>query len=169
MPLYLGVDNGLTGGVALVDEVGKIHFTAAMQTQQTRKGNEVDVVAMRDIISLWLSDLDLKIDSKADVVVVMEEPGGAKSFKAAVSMAASFHALRAMFELWPLRLERITPQKWQRDFLNAPKGQTKPVALQKAKSIWPSVDFRRNSDCRVPDAGIIDACLIAEWARREKL
>lgn len=160
---YLGIDNGISGALVWLSEHSKIIASLPMPVQKTRKGQEVNVLEVKR----WLSE---ECVTTAMTVVVIEEPGGSKSYNAAVSMAGSFHALRAMFELLSFRLIRITPQKWQKPMLNCQKDQdTKQVADQLRRSLWPDESFLATDRCKKADLGLIDAALIAEYARREKL
>lgn len=159
MKYYLGIDNGVSGGLSLLNGLGEMKAAWPMPLTKTRKGNEVDAVSLRDIL-FYCDPLP---------IVVLEEPGGSKSAKAATSMAGAFHAVRATIELMGLKLIRITPQQWQRPFLKCKAGDTKPVALQMARTLWPTFSFKRTEKCRVADMGMVDAALIAEWARRNNL
>lgn len=159
---YLTVDNGISGGIALISELGPIAAMTPMPIQKTRKGNEVDVRQ----VSMWVRNLNV---TPQNAVVAIEEPGGSKSAKAATSMSGSFHALRALFELAGFRVLRLTPQAWQKPLLKCKSGDTKPVALQLAKSLWPDESFLATPRCKVPHDGLIDACLIGEHCRRNKL
>lgn len=163
--IYIGIDNGISGGIALVDESsGQLMVAVPMFTKRARKGNEVDVRA----IHLWLSVVTG--GNLSNAVYVLEEPGGSKSAKAATSMAGSFHALRGFFETKMLRWERVTPREWQKVMLPGCKaGETKPRALSRASELWPNETFLASERCRVPHDGMIDAALIAEYARRKEL
>lgn len=160
---YLGIDNGVSGGIAaLNDFAGEAPFALLpMPTQRARKGNEVDVRAVLD----WIDALECD-----PFTIVIEEPGGSKSAKAACSMAGSFHALRALCEARHWRWQRVTPQAWQRVILPGCKpGESKPRALAAVRALWPGVRFLATERSRVPDVGLIDAALIAEFARRTRL
>jgi hypothetical protein len=158
---YIGIDNGVSGALALLTSEGAIE-TLAMPLQKTRKGNEIDVVEVWRKMKIWTFEYH-------DVTVVIEEPGGSTSAKAATSMAGAFHSIRAIMMILGLPLIRITPPQWQKPFLKCKTGDTKPVALQMAKSLYPSLDLRASDKCRVPDSGIVDALLIATWAKRNNL
>lgn len=159
---YVSVDNGISGALALISEMGPIVSMTPMPIQRTRKGNEVNV---REV-TCWVRNLNV---TPVNTVVAIEEPGGSKSAKAATSMAGSFHALRALFELAGFRVLRLTPQAWQKPLLKCKAGDTKLVALQLAKSLWPDESFLATPRCKVPHDGLIDACLLGEHCRRNKL
>lgn len=163
MSTYLGIDNGVSGALVLIDAAnGSLVAELAMPTQKARKGNEVDVCA----IARWLESLEVL----SPPVCVIEEPGGSKSAKAACSMAGSFHALRCLLELRGMRWHRVTPCQWQKVMLPGCKaGDTKPRALAAARALWPAESFLQSDRCRVPHDGIIDAALIAEFGRRARL
>lgn len=162
--IYLGIDNGISGGLAALSVTPGAGIIAKcpMPIQKTRKGNEIDIQ------QVW-SWVLRTVPALGGVTVVIEEPGGSKSTCAAASMAASFASLRAMCELKGVRYLRVTPQKWQKAMLNCEPGQTKPAALTLARSLWPGESWLPTDRCMKPDEGMIDAALIAEYARREKL
>lgn len=162
--VYLGIDNGIGGGlVALSATPGAgIIGKCPMPTQKTRKGHEIDV---RQVWSFVLRT----IPSVGGVCIILEEPGGSQSAKAAASMAASFAALRAMCELKGVHYIRVTPQCWQKAMLNCKAGDTKPAALTLARSLWPAESWLASERCRTAHDGMIDAALIAEFGRRKGL
>lgn len=163
MPIYIGIDNGLTGGLVALSDVAGLPPIAKlpMPCQAKAKGNEIDIAA----VWRWIQELHAQ-----DMTLVMEQPGGSKNYKAAVSMADSFGALRALAELKGLRHHRITPQKWQKEILpNCPAGETKSFALAVVKRLWPEESWLATPRCKKPSEGLIDAALIAEYARSKQL
>lgn len=99
--------------------------------------------------------------------ILMEQPIGAKSYKAAVSMAASFHAVRGVLAGYDFN--RITAFIWQKAMLPGYKKgcDTKKLALQKARELWPDEKWLATPRSKVPHDGAVDACLIAEYLRRK--
>lgn len=159
--IYIGVDNGVSGGLAAISHHGSMISTLIMPIQKARKGNEIDPV------SVWKWIDYITADDRSKVFVVIEEPGGSKSAKAATSMAGSFHALRTLCALKSIRWDRITPQIWQKAMLPGAKaGDTKPRALEAARRFWPDETWLATDRSSKPHEGIIDAALIAEYARR---
>lgn len=161
--IYIGIDNGVSGGLVALSKQGCLITALPMPILKARKGNEVDPVAVWN----WMDDMLITRD---DAIIAIEEPGGSKSAKAATSMAGSFHALRALCALKRLRWERITPQLWQKSMLpGANAGETKPRALEAVKRLWPNETFLATERSTKPHEGLIDAALIAEYARRKNL
>ena len=156
---YVSVDNGVGGGLVALDADGNVRAKLVMPLHTVRGRSEVDVVAVAD----WLLVNGLTTDK---TTVVIEEPGGSQSAKAASSMAGSFHALRATFALLRYKWLRITPQSWQKPMLRCKTGDTKPAAAALVVSLWPDEDWRASPRCKVMHSGLVDAAIIAEHARR---
>ena len=157
--LVLGGDNGLSGGLCIMSGTS-ILAKCIMPVKTAKKGKEIDVNKVWE----WVYET-VQFHNLPKLHAVIEEPGGAKSYKAAVSMAASFHALRAVFELNNIKFTRITPQKWQKKLLNAKKGETKSEALKLAKKLWPDEDWMRTKKCSKEHDGMVDSALICHWAQ----
>ena len=164
--IYIGIDNGISGGLCAISDHPQTSIIGAipMPVSKARKGNEVNIRA----VHLWITQVCG--DNLSNAVYVLEEPGGSKSAKAATSMAGSFHSLRGFFEAKFLRWERITPQLWQKQMIPGCKaGDSKPRALELASRLWPQETWLASERCCTPHDGMIDAALIAEYARRQNL
>ena len=165
--IYIGIDNGLTGGlVALSDHPGLLIESWPMPIQSKNKGNEVDALALWKIVSKYgMTSLAFGI------TVILETPGKhSPGAQALCSMWDSFGAIRGVLESHGIRHHRIAPQTWQKAMLGKlEKGQTKPAALSKARQLWPDEKWLATPRSTKPHEGLIDAALIAEYARINQL
>ena len=162
--IYIGIDNGLTGGlVALSDHPGSPIAMTPMPTRGKSKGNEVDAAAVMEWMHL--------IGPLPSITVIIETPGKhSPGAQALCSMWDSYGAIRSVMECRGIRHHRITPQAWQKAMLiGCAKGDTKPAALARARQIWPEENWLASYRCSKPHEGMIDAALIAEFARLKKL
>lgn len=165
--IHIGIDNSLSGALCILSGP-KIVAMITMPVKEyvpPKKGakttREIDVFGVWRWINLIVGH------QLSDVVVMIEKPTNAKTYRAAEAMAGSFHALRAMCELKGLNWHRITPQSWQKVMLPGCKaGDTKPAALRVASKIWPEEDWLATKRSKVPHDGLVDAALIAEYCRR---
>lgn len=163
MTCYVGIDNGVSGALALVDPSGGLLGRIAMPVFAARRGRSVAIVS----VAGWLDDV---VGEDPEVRFVIEQPGGTKSQKAAVSMANTYGQLIAMMRLRGVVPIEITPQSWQKGMLGkVPTGRTKEYALRVATELWPGEDWLATSRSRVPHDGLVDAALIAEFGRRNML
>ena len=159
--MYVGIDNGISGAVTVLNNDGSIVAWTTMAIQRARKGNEVDVMYLDAWLDKWCPL------SAYPIIYIIEEPGGSKSAHAASGMAGSFHAVRAVLTLRHERWDRVTPRAWQKVMIpGCKKGETKARALEAARRLWPAEKWLRTDKCTTPHDGGIDAALIAEWARR---
>lgn len=163
-PLYIGIDNGISGALVALGQCGSFIVAIPMPSKQWRKRNEVDVRA----IHKWLSEVTNGNLSNAEYVI--EEPNNSRTPSTAYSVASSFHSLRGFFDTKFLPFDRITPQSWQKAMLGkVPAGKTKEYALTKARELWPDETFYATARCSTPHTGIVDAALIAEYGRIQRL
>lgn len=104
------------------------------------------------------------------ITLIIEECSYHQPSHAAMrSQALSYGKLVALLELKNIRFIPVQAQRWQSKlFGKLPKGTTKAAALGMAKRLWPKESFVLEG-CRTPHSGIIDACLLAEYGRRERL
>lgn len=163
-PIFIGVDNGASGAVALLQgDAVPVCFT--MPVVKFRGRSELDNKRFAQLLEAHV----IKLGGWSLVrIIVVEEPGGSQSAKSAKVMEGVFQAIRANMELYGRRWDRITPNTWQSEMLakKIPAGETKSMALAKAQRMWPGEKFLPTSRCSKPDEGFIDAALIALWASK---
>ena len=162
--LYVGIDNGLTGAIVILsDHPGPPIAMRTMPTRGKAKGNEVDAAEVMRWITMETSG--------QQVCVTLETPGKhSPGVQALCSMWDSYGALRTICEVKGWRHHRIAPQAWQKVMLlGCAKGDTKPAALAMARRLWPDETWIATPRSSVPHTGLIDAALIAEFARRSRL
>lgn len=161
--IYIGIDNGLTGGlVALSDHPGPPIASCVMPIRGKAKGNEVDAAWIANWILNW---------NIGSVSVILEIPGKhSPGLQALCSMWDSFGAIRGVLESRGIRHHRVAPQTWQKAILgNVEKGNTKPAALSKARQLWPNETWLATPRSSKPHSGLVDAALIAEYGRIKNL
>lgn len=159
--IVLGIDNGTLSGAICAISGSLIIDKALLPVKALGKEKVLDVNALYD----WIYHT-VQPQNFGRMVVMVEKPGGAKNYKAAVSMASCFHSIRAMLDLKDFQWRYVTPQKWQKAMLNAEKGDTKPAALRLAQELWPQEEWLATKRSKKRHAGLIDAALIAEYCRR---
>lgn len=161
--MILGIDNGLDGGLAALDRDAL--YTWPMPTRKLGKGRVIDVHALQSIIQL----------ERPRLIVLEEASKHSAGVLALCSTWRSFGSILTVIELSGGRHEIVRPLQWQRAFWakpKMPKGQkfdTKAAALNAANKLWPGRDWTKSEKATKAHDGMIDAALIAEWARRANL
>ena len=157
--VYCGIDIGIKGGMAFLGECAGSQPFGAVKLPLIASGKRQEV----DTQALWrtIAETTANIDT---LMVVVEECSHHQPSQAAMrSQALSFGKVLGMLEQHGIRHVVVLPQKWQKDLIGAiPKGQTKIAAAGKAKRLWPNVQWSGHD-------GIIDACLLAEYGRKNNL
>lgn len=162
----LGVDCGLTGGLALLDLGGGIISLRPFPVRSNGRRKEVDLGELDRVI------LDAR---RAGYEVAVEDPGGhARSASGLRSMTRCFTAVETLCVARNLRHHVFDAKTWQRGFWarpKMPKGtkfDTKAAAFKAAGRLWPGERFLAGPRSTIPHDGLIDAALIAEYARRTR-
>ena len=158
---YLGIDPGLTGGLAVASSNGFImDYTATPAT-------ELDMLQ-------WLSQWSNKYGSKAKVALierVASRPN--QSAQSCFTFGKVYGEVRMAVIASRIPLQDVTPRIWQQEFKVRPKKKTetqyrfKDRIRQIAQHLFPRLDlWEENKGIQM---SICDAILIAEYARRKKL
>ena len=162
--LYIGIDPGLDGGLAAINDEGYIGELSPMPTRKVAKGRRVDERAVQD----WLRN---QVSTHANTVVILEDPGGhAPSAAGLRSMTHSFAVMETLIRIDRLSYHLVDAKEWQKMFWPRAKGtDTKAASIDTACKIWPEQPFLASSRSRKMHDGMTDSLLIAEWGRRYRL
>lgn len=190
MIIYIGIDNGVSGSIALIDENGSVIKFAKMPVKKDLNytktvsnihridvGNLICCIDSFKIPSLLNSDGSEKL-AYVNRKVMLERPMvNPMRFQASMSAIRALEATLIVLEQLKLPYEYIDSKEWQRVLLPAGIYKNKvdkagrnhmkadPKDLKKAskdiaKRIFPSVDLDEFDDG--------DALLIAEYLRRKE-
>jgi len=164
--LYIGIDPGLSGGVAVIDNDGNMINMMTMPNTLHGRRNTVEIRELESFIKTYVN-----------ATVIIES---AQKFSAGTNALTStwfgFGRITAMLELNGIRHEIIaSPLTWQKAFWTKPKMpkevkfDTKAASVAAAKRLFPGLSFLRSERCSKPHDGLTDAALIAEYGRRLNL
>lgn len=171
--IFVGVDVGQNGGIFAMREDRSVILKEAVP----KKGTDIDYLEMLDIFKR-ISQTPRSKDE--EIVVIIEDVHSLFGMSAKSNF--SFGHVKGVKEAMVMALDYayklIPPKKWQKavwmpeDIVEEPAGKsnrvkkdTKATSLNAAKRIFPDVDFTRSARATKPHDGIIDAALMAEYAR----
>ena len=156
--LYIGIDPGQSGGIALIQD-GKEPVVYPMPLIEK---TELDIVKIFDIIT-----------QEPNCHIVIEDVHSIFGSSANSNWSFGFGCgqLFAMLKLSSLPFTRVSPKTWQKEMWQGVVKQddNKATSLLAATRLFPNVDFRATERSKVAHDGIVDALLIAEYARRKNL
>lgn len=182
MKYFIGIDNGVTGSVCILNEDGVcIHYfpTPVQKTLNYTKAKEyINRVVVRELAE------KLQPYAKTATVILERPLVNPGRWKATVSALRCDEATRGVLEALNAKIIYVDSKEWQTPMLpnrkavpRLPKGstdaakksnkaakvafnkETKDLSLMVSQRLFPTVLFKKDGD----------AALIAEWARRNNL
>jgi hypothetical protein len=172
MNLFGAADVGKKGAIVIIDEESNIVFKSSIPLI----GNEYDKIGIFNIFCEY--NIELKHFILEDVHSI---------FGSSAKSNFQFGRGKGLLEMTLVSAEiphtLVQPKKWQTIWEGVPKQykpttktnkkgepikkiDTKATSLITAQRLFPTVDLRENSRCKVPHDGIVDALLMAEYCRR---
>jgi len=157
--LIIGVDPGLSGGIAVLSfggEVESVSITPTIAVGKSRR--EYDIGAMRDLIK----------DSGAKVAFIESQsarPG--QGVSSTFKTGYGYGIWVALIISCEVSLNIVAPRTWTSKMLSGVPGDGKDRNILGAKRLFPSTDLRKSERARKPHDGLADALLIAEYGRRQ--
>lgn len=155
MNLILGIDPGVTGALAWLDEAGELVAIEDMPTVSIQKGKgSRNIIAPQLLADLvWHRERETKFAVLEQVATRPKEgPVGAFSF------GRSFGLVEGVLAAATLRLQYVSPSVWVRAMgIRGGKDESRAIAMR----TWPKWS---SYFTRVKDNGRSDAALIALYA-----
>jgi len=150
----LGIDPGLKGGLALIDDTGSIRYIG--QTQVA--GKEIVVRRFVELITGY----------SVPVMAVMEKVHSMprQSSQSTFRFGEGYGKIKGILETLNTRYELVHPQTWKKEILHG-TDKSKQAAIEWVNRVYPGVDLRQGK--KVPSDGIADALCLAEYGRRKFL
>ena len=172
MPLIIGIDPGLDGGIAVLEHTTQEGLRAEqsltlhpMPAQGTgAKGKrEIDRQDLLTLLGEIIAPRKLtlpKAKAYLEKVHSMPKQGMASTW----SFATSTESVRMALVALGIPYEEVLPQAWQRLVCGgAPKDDPKAAALAAAKRLWPGTSWLATPRSKKPHQGLVDAACIARY------
>jgi crossover junction endodeoxyribonuclease RuvC len=145
--MLLAIDPGLHGGLAVLDQDGRLLLCEDLPAVGTGASVRVDAAELGRLLRPYLADLKLAVIEQA---AAMPKQGVASTFRYGRAVGAIEGALGAL----AVPLELVPPSRWKRDLGVSSKEESRAMAAR----LWPSVSF-----AKVKDEHRAEAALIARW------
>ena len=161
MSCYIGIDNGVTGSIALISDSTCRFAIIPVKSEQSytkAKANitRVKVYEFEKILSEWVA-------GETGIRVFLERPMvNPGRFKATISAIRCLEAVLCCLERYSLSLEYVDSKQWQKVLL--PSGCVGDELKKASKDIGSRL-FPQHADA-IKKHGDADSLLIAEWAKR---
>ena len=142
--IYIGVDPGKNGGIAIIDSDGVIAFPFS----EERLLIELDGIAQEYECICYLEH-----------VHAMPKQGVSSTF----NFGMNFGFIQGVLKAYEIPYELVTPQKWKKEFSCT---SDKNTSIEVCKRLFPNVNLKATDRCKKDHDGMAEALLIAEYGRR---
>ena len=142
--IYIGIDPGKNGGIAIIDSDGVIAFPFS----EERLLIELDGIAQEYECICYLEH-----------VHAMPKQGVSSTF----NFGMNFGFIQGVLKAYEIPYELVTPQKWKKEFSCT---SDKNTSIEVCKRLFPNVNIKATDRCRKDHDGMAEALLIAEYGRR---
>ena len=142
--IYIGIDPGKNGGIAIIDSDGVIAFPFS----EERLLIELDGIAQEYECICYLEH-----------VHAMPKQGVSSTF----NFGMNFGFIQGVLKAYEIPYELVTPQKWKKEFSCT---SDKNTSIEVCKRLFPNVNLKATERCKKDHDGIAEALLIAEYGRR---
>ncbi len=175
---YIGIDNGLEGGVVRVDSVGRIVSKQLVPVEKRQSGKTTrwvyDLRAIRELVlnlgrehAAW----NRGEPGKFQLLVALEKsqpmPPRMRGGQGDFSTGYGFGMWSAFLASFNVPHILVPAAMWQQRMLAGVAGSdSKERSIAKARQVHPSVDWRATEKSKKPHSGLTDAFWLAEFARR---
>ena len=175
--VYLGIDPGKSGGLAIITDSDEIIVTATPVT----KDNEIDIARVNAFIDFIITKYN------TDIQCVLEDVHSifGMSAQSNFQFGRVLGVIEGILGSRSIPFIKITPKVWQKEIwagttpignatgkllksgLPHVKIDTKGTSLLVAKKLFPDVNLLATSRSKVAHDGIVDSLLIAEYCKRK--
>ena len=171
MKVYIGIDPGLDGGIAILPS---IMDTSKKHTWVTptilNKGKRIyDYKAVYDIINMFMYEANWKgmiLIEDTPFVPIKGVKGVQFSLTAIRSLSEFVGMVKGLCIAEDWSYDTISAKTWQKDLFAHKSGDTKLLSIQFCESVYPQLKpFTKSDRATKPHHGMCDALCIAHYAK----
>lgn len=158
MTLFVGIDNGLNGGIACLNN----NKTATVWKMPVIKGTKTDY-DIREIIKI------IKTFKRGKCYIVLEKahPRVVSGKRACFMTGYGYGLMQGLLSALDIPYMVVTPQAWQKEILSGiTEKDTKVASIKFCQKMFPNVDLTPTERSVKPHDGISDALCMAEYCFR---
>lgn len=158
--IYVGIDPGKNGGLVAIDKNGNIirHMIMPLITKE-----ELDPIGLIEFVTFEEHDVKIALENVHSIHM--------SSAKSNFQFGRIVGAIEAALKVSQMPYMLVDPKKWQKtSFEGIPAlDNPKDRALLASVRLFPTISFVMSSRSKNPHDGVIDAALIAYWAKVSNL
>lgn len=163
MNIYIGIDNGINGGIAIIaDDGNNIEVIKMPSSKVDGRGqyNKKEIIKIFDDKKLLHDDIHIGLEKA--------QPRFRDGSKQAFGTGFGYGLIQGILKSLGFNYEIIPPKEWQYNLFQSKKiKDTKAESIKFCKVNFPNVSLLATERSRVPHDGMSDALCIAEYMRRK--
>ena len=158
--LYVGIDNGLNGGIVIVNGETKTILSKFVMPVFKGKKTDYDIKSICEILEFLNPD---------DVRIVLEKahvrPISGK--RASFMTGFGYGVMQGILEAKSLSYSIVSPKDWQQEILKGMNtGDTKKDSIMFCSRRYPKEDWRATERSKKLHDGLTDACCMALYCEK---
>lgn len=152
--IYVGIDPGLKGGLASINEKGYGEYVISMP----------DSFELAVILTRWHEEIRIK-----HLFLEKAQPMPKQGVTSMFNYGHHNGVIEGILKVLGIPYSLIPPKQWQKEMFIGTKATDEPKkrALAAANRIFPKQKFLASLRCKKPHDGMIDSLLLAEYCRRK--
>lgn len=160
MMIYIGIDNGLSGGIAFVDDKENIRGVIPMPVIKGKK-TEYDIGRIVHHIKLMHS-------VEKDMVAILEQahvrPVSGK--RACFMTGMCYGIMQGLLNALNISCVIVSPNQWMKEILTGADKKDKKGSIKYCLRKYPNHDFTPTAKSRKVHDGMTDAVCLGIWGAR---
>ena len=158
---YIGVDNGMSGGLAILEGKKVIELIPMPTVQATGSRNEYDIPTITTFLSKYTDAV--AIVEKAQATPIL---GTVQAF----AFGKCYGIIMGILGALKIPFIVVHAKTWQKEmFRDLNSNNTKQASIIIAKQLYPDQSFLPTQRSRKISDGLTDALLIATYGQRHNL
>jgi len=155
--IYIGIDPGLNGAIAVIDPDGKLHLedTPVLLPDPKKGKREYDEAGMRRCLASWF------VIDEAKAVIEKQQAFPGQGVSSTFRTGMGYGIWRGLLAGLQIPYEIVGPRTWKKEMLKDMDQSSKASSLLKAKQLFPTADITLKKH-----DGRAEALLMAEYLRR---
>jgi len=156
--IYIGIDNGLSGGIVAINEKQEVILLEVMPVIKGKK-TEYDINQIYNILQNYSFENCYVVLEKSHV-----RPISGK--RACFMTGFGYGIIQGMLSALNISYEIVDPKVWQKELITGLGNDTKTASIQFCKKKFPTVDLTPTERSVKPHDGLSDALCMAVYCYR---
>lgn len=159
MGIYIGIDNGLNGGIVAINDSQEIIIKKVMPIIKGDK-NDFDV---HEIVKIFEELFDV-YDGQVFVMLEKAHVRPVQGIRAAFTTGFCFGIFQGVLESFGLSYEVVNPTVWMKTVFEGHNSEDKKISIQWCQRKWPKEDWRATERSSKIHDGLTDAAAISYYS-----